>query len=247
MSDPGPPPVRRLFRRCVVSAVPLVPLVPVVPMVPVALVVFTVLAGLAAPAGAAAQPASVGRADGRPATVSFPLRRPAFPQQSDTVSFPPVTPGGAFLRSLAIPGWGQAAAGSYTRAGFYFVTSGATLWMWLKTAHFLDAAEDRRDLLEVELENALIRQGISNPDTLAARVEADPGVTGARSLVEARAQQREDWTSFGIFWLLLNAADAFVSAHLADFPEPVEVDVGAGLPGGGAELRFSVGIGGADR
>lgn len=155
-----------------------------------------------------------------------------------------VSPGGAFLRALAVPGWGHAAAGSYTRAGFYFVSSAATGWMLFKTAHSLDAAEARRDLIEAETKARLERDGITDPESVDARLEEDPRVQGIRGLVEARSQQMEDWTAFGVFWLFLNAADAFVSAHLADFPEPVEIDVRSGPPGGRSELRVSVPVGG---
>lgn len=154
-----------------------------------------------------------------------------------------ISPGGAFIRSLAVPGWGHAAAGSYTRAGFYFVTSGATFWMLTKTAQSLDVAQDRLSLAEREVEAELRRGGLSDPDSLTARVEGDERVAGARSLLESREQQMEDWTAFGIFWLLLNATDAFVSAHLADFPEPVEIDVRPGIPGNPTELRLSIPVG----
>lgn len=162
-------------------------------------------------------------------------------------AFPTVSPGGAFIRSLAVPGWGHAAAGSYTRAGFYFLTSGATYWMLTKTARSLGVAEDRLSLVEQEVEAELRRGGLTNPDSVTVRVEGDERVVGARSLVESREQQMEDWTAFGIFWLLLNATDAFVSAHLADFPEPVEIDVRPGPPGRPTELRFSVPLGGPGR
>jgi hypothetical protein len=39
--------------------------------------------------------------------------------------------------------------------------------------------------------------------------------------------------------LFLTGADAFVSAHLARFPTPIEVDV-AGAPGAGMELSVRV-------
>lgn len=168
-------------------------------------------------------------------------------QEPGAPAFPTVSPGGAFIRSLAVPGWGHAAAGSYTRAGFYFLTSGATYWMLTKTARSLGVAEDRLSLVEQEVEAELRRGGLTNPDSVTVRVEGDERVVGARSLVESRQQQMEDWTAFGIFWLLLNATDAFVSAHLADFPEPVEIDVRPGPPGRPTELRLSVPLGGAGR
>lgn len=168
-------------------------------------------------------------------------------QDVESRPIPTVSPGGAFIRSLAVPGWGHAAAGSYTRAGFYFVTSGATFWMLTKTAQSLGVAHDRLSLAEREVEAELLRGGLSDPDSLAARVEGDERVVDARSLVDSREQQMEDWTAFGIFWLLLNATDAFVSAHLADFPEPVEIDVRPGSPGNPTELRLSIPVGGRGR
>lgn len=186
------------------------------------------------PYGSASSAARVPSASSVPAGAQTP---------ADTVA-PPVSPGGAFLRSLLVPGWGQAATGSHTRAGFYFATSAATGWMLVKTARFLDAAERRRDLLEEEARLRLERSGVTDPDTVDARLEENPRIASVRGLVEARSQQMEDWTAFGLFWLLLNAADAFVSAHLADFPEPVEVDVRSGAPGRPMELRVSVPVGG---
>lgn len=175
------------------------------------------------------------------------LSRDADPLQQvapDTAA-PAVSPGGAFLRALVVPGWGHAAAGSYTRAGFYFVTSAATGWMLFKTAHSLEAAEARRDLAEEVAKARLEREGITEPDRVEARLEENPRVQSIRGLVEARSQQMEDWTAFGLFWLFLNAADAFVSAHLADFPEPVEIDVRSAPPGSRSELRISVPVGGS--
>lgn len=173
-----------------------------------------------------------------PPIVRFPA------VQEDTSATTTVSPGGAFLRSLAVPGWGHAAIGSYGRAGFYFVTSAGVGWMLFKTLHFLDAAQEQRDLVEREVEAGLERKGITDPEILARRVDEDPRVQGIRSLVDSRSQQREDWTAFGIFWLLLNATDAFVSAHLTDFPEPVEIDVRGAAARSGGELRISVPVGG---
>jgi hypothetical protein len=43
--------------------------------------------------------------------------------------------------------------------------------------------------------------------------------------------------ALGIFFLFLGGADAYVSAHLADFPGAVEVNA---APGGGMEMAVSV-------
>ncbi|MDX1566170.1 MAG: DUF5683 domain-containing protein [Longimicrobiales bacterium] len=201
--------------------------------------VLAVALGLGAVGDAGAQDGTApGTAAGAP---------PQEQQADEAPAFPGVSPGGAFLRSLAIPGWGHAATGSYTRAGFYFATSGATFWMLNKSLQSLDSADDHLALVESELEKELQRAGITNPDSVSARLGADERVTSMRALVESREQQVEDWTAFGIFWLLLNATDAFVSAHLADFPEPVEIDLLPGTPGQPSELRFSVPVGGPDR
>ncbi len=53
---------------------------------------------------------------------------------------PPVSPMGAFVRSLVIPGWGQAAVEQPVRGAFYFTMEAGSLWMLLKTQSKLDAA-----------------------------------------------------------------------------------------------------------
>lgn len=184
--------------------------------------------------------ADAGWPDGRGPGASLVL--PSAPAQ-DTARPPPASPGGAFVRSLLVPGWGQAAVGSYTRAGFYFTTSSATLWMLFKTNRALQEAEAARDLVESEVEYQLRREGITHPDTIAARLDADSRVEERQQLVDSRSQQMEDWTAFGIFWLLLNAADAFVAAHLWDFPEPVEVEWAPVAPRARTELRLRIPLG----
>ena len=56
----------------------------------------------------------------------------------DTV--PPVTPVGALVRSLVLPGWGQTAVGRPARGAVYFVAEAASLFMVFKTQAKLDAA-----------------------------------------------------------------------------------------------------------
>jgi len=178
-----------------------------------------------------------GSGQASPAPAGTTARAPA-----DTVG---VSPGGAFLRSILVPGWGHAAVGSYTRGGFYFLTSGGTFWMIFKTARFLGAARERVDAVEGLVEAGLAARGVTDPDSITAALESDVRVTAARDLEEVRSQQMEDWIAFGVFWLLLNGADAFVSAHLADFPEPIEVET-SGIPGprGRMEVKVSVPVGG---
>jgi hypothetical protein len=73
-------------------------------------------------------------------------------------------------------------------------------------------------------------------------IENDPGVQSAQEVVDARDDQVEDWSALSIFLVLLGATDAFVAAHLADFPEPLSLDV---VPRGPerAEVRLSLPLG----
>jgi hypothetical protein len=53
---------------------------------------------------------------------------------------PPLTAGGAFLRSLVIPGWAQAELGHTTRGAFYFLTETFCIFMVARTSIRLDYA-----------------------------------------------------------------------------------------------------------
>ncbi|MFB6240983.1 MAG: hypothetical protein ABEJ46_05425, partial [Gemmatimonadota bacterium] len=64
------------------------------------------------------------------------LRSPA---QQDTAG-PPVTPLGAFARSLVLPGWGQVAVDRPGRGAFFFGMEAMSVFMVVKTQAKLDAA-----------------------------------------------------------------------------------------------------------
>ena len=53
---------------------------------------------------------------------------------------PPVSPMGAFFRSLVLPGWGQVSVDQPGRGAFYFAMEAGSLWMLLKTNSKLKAA-----------------------------------------------------------------------------------------------------------
>ena len=148
--------------------------------------------------------------------------------------------GGAFLRSVLIPGWGQAKVGSPDRGGFYFAVESMSLWMILKTSKTLGSARDIVALRRAEAEARVIGEGtVVDPVEIANFVDEDEAVQDAEVLVELRSQQKEDWVAFGLFFLLLGGADAFVAAHLADFPVPLEAAIRP-LPNTGVELAFSL-------
>lgn len=149
-----------------------------------------------------------------------------------------VSPRGALLRSLAVPGWGHAATGSYTRAGFYLTAQAGNAWMLAKTSSHLSWANRVLTAVEAETEVLLREQGVP-ADSIPILLEADPAVEQARNLVEARRSQREDWIALTLFFILIGGVDAFVSAHLQDFPEPLTVEPVA-RPGG--EMGLEVGV-----
>jgi hypothetical protein len=169
-------------------------------------------------------------------------------QESPVELVPPpaVSPGGAFLRSVLVPGWGQAANGAYNRAGFYLVAQSGTVWMISQIRHRLGYARGVQDLRREDAEASLRAQGVTNPDSLRFLVEEDEAVQDAQSLIDARQQQFEDWLALGIFMVLLSGVDAFVTAHLSGFPEPVELQADV-LGSGAVELGISIPVGGGRR
>jgi hypothetical protein len=163
----------------------------------------------------------------------------AAPAAVDTAQ---VTPGGAFLRALLVPGWGHASIGAHTRGGFYVATQSATTWMIVRTVSRLSAAKDVRDQRRARVAERLASAGITDPREVAEAQAADPAVQAALALVEARGQQFEDWLALGLFLAFLSGADAFVSAHLRDFPEPLGLELHPSR--GGASVGVSLPLGG---
>ncbi len=134
-----------------------------------------------------------------------------------------LSPSGAFLRSSILPGWGHVATGSVTRGAFYFGWESLTGWMIYKSHRRLGAARRQLGLWEDRVTARLMREGVA-PEEIGAQLERDPEIARFRGLVDARVEQREDWAALGIFILLVSGVDAFVSTHLADFPEPLTVE-----------------------
>ena len=150
----------------------------------------------------------------------------------------PVSPGGAFARSLVFPGWGHFASDSPTRGSFYVTAQSATLWMVFKSVMKRRSAERFREAERAAVQSELRLQGVQNPDSLRFLSDNDARVQSWDDLRETRSQQVEDWVSLGVFLTLLGAADAFVAAHLADFPEPLSIEVLPGSAPRGVEFRL---------
>ena len=130
-----------------------------------------------------------------------------------------ISPRGAFLRSLVLPGWGQSSIGAPGRGAVYFALESGSLWMVYKSNQKLQEAK--------ELQTARREQGLLAQDAVLP-------------LVRARRNEREDWITLSVFWFFFSGADAFVSAYLRDFDTHVGVQPG---PTGGAQLQVNVPLG----
>jgi len=165
-------------------------------------------------------------------------------------SSPTITPRGALIRSLLVPGWGQAYTGSYLRGGVYFAAQMGSWYMLLKTMARIGEARSverqrvanvRRELLIQAQSDTALQRRYADPAQLQADIAKDERVEHIRKLIAARKEQREDWIAQTIFWTFASALDAFVGAHLADFPAGIAAQP---REGGGVELRLSVPAGG---
>jgi hypothetical protein len=114
---------------------------------------------------------------------------------------PPITPTGAFLRSLALPGWGQARLGRNVTGGMFVAFEGVAAAMVWKSYWQLDFAEARG------------------------------------KFVRSHRQEREDWLVLLVFNHLMSAAEAYVSAHLHDFPAGLRMER---LPDGATGVGIAI-------
>ncbi|UCC24282.1 MAG: hypothetical protein JSU98_11155 [Gemmatimonadales bacterium] len=165
-------------------------------------------------------------------------------QVPDSALVREVSPLGAFLRALALPSWGHSAVGSHRRGAFYLAAEGGTAWMILRTIGRKTAALRVLEAREGVVRNQLYLESPPDPEEtpeefearVEAAIEADPRAADARARLEAREGQVEDWVAMGIFLTFLSGADAFVTAHLRDFPDPVDVVVSPTPGGNGVQV-----------
>lgn len=148
---PGGPP--GLQSRCGARSRPGWVRFPHVPAIPLRLRRAFLVGALAAAAGTLAPPASSGQ-EPDPVPEDTAAARdtvapedappagdtPAGVQAAAQDSVPPITPVGALVRSLVLPGWGQTAVGRPARGAVYFAAEAASLFMVFKTQAKLSAA-----------------------------------------------------------------------------------------------------------
>lgn len=159
-------------------------------------------------------------------------------------------PRAAFIRALLVPGWGHYGMGEYRRGTVYVALQGSSWAMLFKTMHKLGQARDDEGAINALAVDSLagamaadtaLAARLSDPAQYEAALLTYPGLQDARSLVESRERHRQDWIVYTLFFTFAGAVDAYVTAHLADFP--VEITATRSRDGGSG-LRFSVPVGG---
>lgn len=120
------------------------------------------------------------------------------PEPEDTIPVPPfryrppISPSAAMIRSMLLPGWGQAALGRRGAGGVFVFFEGLTLTMWVKSMHQQDYLEE------------------SGYDP----AQDDPDDDKLKS----KKAEAEDWLVLLAFNHLLAGLEAYVAANLWDFP-----------------------------
>ena len=145
------------------------------------------------------------------------------PEPEDTIPVPPfryeppVSPAGAMLRSMLLPGWGQAVLDRRGAGGVFVFFEGLAVTMWVKSLHQQDYLERTSDRGE---EDVLVD-------------EDDP--------LESKKAEVEDWFVLLVFNHLLAGLEAYVSANLWDFPMDLEARaLPRGSVGLGVEIPLSL-------
>lgn len=159
-------------------------------------------AGSVAGAQQVPPPADTTRRDSN--LVQIPAPKPQRPVRGDSIRpRPPVRPGYAFLRSLVLPGWGQASLHRNVTGGVFVAFEGIAVAMVWKSYWQYDYARTRN------------------------------------LFVGGKKQQAQDWTVLLAFNHVFSAAEAFVSAHLYDFPAALDMrTMPDGSTGIGVRVRF---------
>jgi Family of unknown function (DUF5683) len=174
-----------------------------------------------------------------PEPTAPPISAPDTARRDTTHVHRGVSPRGAFLRAIVIPGWGHSAIGSYRRGAFYFVTEGITAWGLIKTHERIKEVQGRISFAEGVVRSDLAAQGVTDPDSIRMQLDSAATLVDLRGLEKSRKSQREDWTALAIFLVLLSGADAYVSAHLQHFPAPMTLDA---QPAGDGRMDVSLGL-----
>ncbi|HSJ30875.1 MAG TPA: DUF5683 domain-containing protein [Longimicrobiales bacterium] len=184
-----------------------------------------------------------------PARAQDPVLDPDTMPVADTIPRELPSPRAAFVRAMVVPGWGHLYTGEYTRGAVYFTLQSTSWFMLVKTLRRLDEVEDREDRLTAlatdSLEAAMaadsaLAEDLQDPEAYETALLGYPGLQNARSLARARRQQRQDWITYTLFFTFAAAVDAYVTAHLKDFPGEV---IAEPAPGGRMDLGVQIPVG----
>jgi hypothetical protein len=182
---------------------------------------------------------------------------PVLPQDTmppaDTIPDEAPLPRAAFIRAMVLPGWGHYHLGEYGRGAVYMAIQVTSWAMLAKSIQRLDTARDGeagltalgRDSALMDLAVALHRATYEADSADARRlatiagfdaaVAQYPGVQGARGLATSRQRHRQDWIVYTTVFTFAAAIDAYVTAHLKEFPSGITA-----LPAADGGVRLSV-------
>lgn len=178
---------------------------------------------------------------------------PADTLPADTIPRESNAPRNALIKSLLVPGLGQFSIGSPVRGALWVGVRGSSYYMLAKTLKKLGEAKDRetgyREVAAADLraqmeEDTVLARQLSDPLAFEERLAADSTVSAAHDLVESRTRHRQDWITYTIFFTFLDGLDAYVAAHLRDFPG--EITTTPGLDGS-VSLRVDMPVTGRRR
>lgn len=120
------------------------------------------------------------------------------------------SPGGALLRALALPGWGQFYTGHPVRGGITAV---------LESAFFAGAFIKYRD--RNRLRDDLRELEKTVPPEAPLRVDLN-------ERIKSKGQRGGDYLAYGLTTLMLSLLDSYISAHLYRFDRNFKVMAGPG-------------------
>jgi hypothetical protein len=181
-----------------------------------------------------------------PARAQDPVLEPDTMPVADTIPRELPSPRAAFVRAMLVPGWGHVYTDEYTRGAVYFSLQSTSWFMLVKTIRRLNDVQDREgrltDLAVDSLEAAMaadsiLAEQLQDPDAYEDALLTYPGLRDTRKLVRARRQQRQDWITYTLFFTFAAAVDAYVTAHLKDFPADIIAE-----PSVGGRLNLGVQI-----
>lgn len=179
-----------------------------------------------------------------PVRAQNPVLEPDTMPVADTIPRELPSPRAALVRAMLVPGWGHLYTEEYAHGTVYFAIQSTSWFMLGKTIRRLNEVADREDRLRVlaadSLELAMaadpeLAEALEDPDAYEEALLTYPGLRNARNLARARRQQRQDWITYTLFFTFAAAVDAYVTAHLKDFPTDIIAEPAVGG-------RFNLGV-----